>query len=114
MSKEYINRAILSIPDPDFNGVRNRTLGGSTPDWGITEPVKPPECALNILLILIDDAGFGNPRTFGGPINTPNLTRMAEEGLKYNRFHVTALCSPDPRGHAHRSQPPRRRLRLNR
>ena len=44
--------------------------------------------------MLIDDAGFGNPRTFGGPIQTPNYTRMAEGGLRYNRFHVTALCSP--------------------
>ncbi len=44
--------------------------------------------------MLIDDAGFGNPATFGGPIDTPNYTRMAEEGVRYNRFHVTALCSP--------------------
>ena len=44
--------------------------------------------------MLIDDAGFGNPATFGGPIDTPNYTRIAEEGLRYNRFHVTALCSP--------------------
>ena len=44
--------------------------------------------------MLIDDAGFGNPSTFGGPIQTPNYTRMAEGGLRYNRFHVTALCSP--------------------
>ena len=47
-----------------------------------------------MLLVLIDDAGFGNPATFGGPIATPNYTRMAEGGLRYNRFHVTALCSP--------------------
>ena len=47
-----------------------------------------------MLLVLIDDAGFGNPSTFGGPIQTPNYTRMADGGLKYNRFHVTALCSP--------------------
>ncbi len=47
-----------------------------------------------MLLVLIDDAGFGNPSTFGGPIETPNYTRMAEEGLRYNRFHVTAVCSP--------------------
>ena len=46
------------------------------------------------MLVLIDDAGFGNPSTFGGPINTPNYTRMADGGLRYNRFHVTALCSP--------------------
>ena len=47
-----------------------------------------------MLLVLIDDAGFGNPATFGGPISTPNYTRMAESGVRYNRFHVTALCSP--------------------
>ncbi len=47
-----------------------------------------------MLLILIDDAGFGQPDTFGGRIRTPNLTRVAEEGLTYNRFHVVALCSP--------------------
>ena len=47
-----------------------------------------------MLLVLIDDAGFGNPSTFGGPIQTPNYTRLAENGLRYNRFHVTALCSP--------------------
>ncbi len=44
--------------------------------------------------MLIDDAGFGNPSTFGGPIQTPNYTRMADGGVKYNRFHVTAICSP--------------------
>ena len=47
-----------------------------------------------MLLVLIDDAGFGNPSTFGGAIDTPNYTRMAEDGLRYNRFHVTAVCSP--------------------
>ncbi len=47
-----------------------------------------------MLVVLIDDAGFGNPSTFGGPIDTPNFTRIAEGGLRYNRFHVTALCSP--------------------
>ena len=47
-----------------------------------------------MLLVLIDDAGFGNPSTFGGPIQTPNYTRLADNGLRYNRFRVTALCSP--------------------
>ena len=55
---------------------------------------EAPEGAPNVLLVLIDDAGFGSPSTFGGPIQTPSLTRMADGGLKYNRFHVTALCSP--------------------
>ncbi len=48
----------------------------------------------NVLLVLIDDAGFGNPSTFGGPIDTPTMTRVAEAGLTYDHFHVTALCSP--------------------
>jgi arylsulfatase A-like enzyme len=46
------------------------------------------------LLFLTDDAGFGNPATFGGPIRTPALDRLAAGGLKYNGFHVTAMCSP--------------------
>ena len=57
-------------------------------------PVRPPLGAPNVLLVLIDDAGFGNPETFGGPVETPNLTRVADAGLRYNRFHVTAVCSP--------------------
>jgi arylsulfatase len=74
--------------------VANRTLHGSVPDWNLIGHVKPPAGAPNVLLVLIDDAGFGNPATFGGPIATPNYTRIAQGGLKYNRFHVTALCSP--------------------
>ncbi len=84
-------------PDPSrasFAGVANRTLDGSQPDWNLIGHPSPPDGAPNVLLVLIDDAGFGNPSTFGGPIQTPNYTRMAEGGLRYNRFHVTALCSP--------------------
>ena len=55
---------------------------------------SPPEGAPNVLLVLIDDAGFGNPSTFGGPVSTPAMTRVAEQGLRYNRFHVVAICSP--------------------
>ncbi len=72
----------------------NKTLAGSEPDWNLIGHVEPPAGSPNVLLVLIDDAGFGNPATFGGPIDTPNYTRMAEGGLRYNRFHVTALCSP--------------------
>ena len=64
------------------------------PDWTIIPGPKAPEGAPNVLLILIDDAGFGQPDTFGGPIATPNLTRVGQRGLTYNRFHVVALCSP--------------------
>jgi arylsulfatase len=53
-----------------------------------------PAGAPNVVVGLIDDAGFGNLATFGGPVATPALDRLAAQGLRYNRFHVTALCSP--------------------
>ena len=89
-----IDRTVLPIRRPPFAGVASQTLGGSQPDWGLIGHVKPPAGAPNVLLVLIDDAGFGNPGTFGGPIDTPNYDRMAAQGLRYNRFHVTAMCSP--------------------
>jgi arylsulfatase A-like enzyme len=67
----------------------NTGLGGQLGLAAISRGGAP-----NVLLVLIDDAGFGNPSTFGGPISTPRYTQMAEAGLRYNRFHVTALCSP--------------------
>ena len=88
------DRTRLPIRRPPFQGVTNRTLEGSQPDWNLIGHPKPPEGSPNVLLVLIDDAGFGNPSTFGGPISTPRYTQMAEAGLRYNRFHVTALCSP--------------------
>ena len=88
------DRAHLPIRRPTFAGIGNRTLDGSQPDWNLIGHPTPPSGAPNVLLVLIDDAGFGNPSTFGGPIQTPNYTRMAEGGLRYNRFHVTAMCSP--------------------
>ena len=56
--------------------------------------IRPPEGAPNVLIILIDDAGFGSSSAFGGPCQTPNAEKLAAGGLKYNRFHTTALCSP--------------------
>jgi arylsulfatase len=88
------DRSRLPIRRREFGGVANRTLDGSQPDWNLIGHPEPPDGAPNVLLVLIDDAGFGNPSTFGGPINTPNYTRIADGGIKYNRFHVTALCSP--------------------
>jgi arylsulfatase len=58
-------------------------------------PMKtPPKDAPNVLLVLLDDVGFGQASTFGGPIQTPNLDKLARNGLRYNQFHTTALCSP--------------------
>jgi arylsulfatase len=82
----------LPPPDPPFQGTLERTLAGSTPEY--PHPLRAPAGAPNILVVLVDDAGFGNPSTFGGPVQTPTLDRLAQEGLRYNRFHTTALCSP--------------------
>ena len=94
MPDQKIDRTKLPIRRPPFAGKVNRTLDGSEPDWNFVAPIPAPEGAPNILLVLTDDAGFGNPSGFGGPINTPTLDRLAEGGLKYNRLHTTALCSP--------------------
>lgn len=88
------DRTILPIPDRKFGGTIGRTLRDSVADWTIIPGPQAPDDSPNVLVILIDDAGFGNPDTFGGPINTPNLTRVQDMGITYNRFHVTAVCSP--------------------
>ena len=58
------------------------------------EPNHLPKDAPNIVIILLDDVGFGLPDTFGGPIHTPTLSRLANEGISYNTFHTTSICSP--------------------
>jgi arylsulfatase len=83
---------VLPPPPAPFPGPVERTLEGSKPTYATA--VRPPQGAPNVVVVLIDDAGFGNPSTFGGPVATPTLDRLAQEGLRYNRFHVTALCSP--------------------
>ena len=88
------DRTVLPIPDKTFGGVAGRTLRDSVPDWLMIPGAKAPEGAPNVLLVLIDDAGFGGPDAFGGPISTPAFTRVQEMGLTYNRLHVTAVCSP--------------------
>ena len=88
------DRSVLPVPDRRFSGVGGRTIDESVGDWSIVAPTKAPEGAPNVLVVLIDDAGFGGPDTFGGGIRTPNLTRVQQQGITYNRFHVTAVCSP--------------------
>ncbi len=94
MGKFSPDRTVLPIPDNNFGGTSGHTLEDSVGDWTVVADVKAPQDAPNVLLIMIDDAGFGQPDTFGGPIPTPNLTRVQQAGITYNRFHVTALCSP--------------------
>ena len=94
MHKFSPDRTELPIPDRGFGGTMGPTLDQSMPDWSILGGPQAPEGAPNVLVVLIDDAGFGNPDTFGGPIRTPTLTRVQRMGLAYNRFHVAAVCSP--------------------
>jgi arylsulfatase len=83
---------VLPRPEPTFKGKIGRTAQTSTRDF--PKEVQAPAGAPNVLLILTDDVGFGASSTFGGPIPTPTFDRLAANGLKYNQFHTTALCSP--------------------
>ena len=89
-----VRRDILPIPDPQHVGLT--TYDAKDPDT--TYPpitmLRPPEGAPNILIVLIDDVGFGASSAFGGPCAAPTAERLAAGGLKLNRFHTTALCSP--------------------
>jgi arylsulfatase A-like enzyme len=82
----------LPKPDPEFKGKVGETIKDSTPSY--PPPIKAPKGAPNVLVILLDDVGFGHTSTFGGPVPTPALDRLAKNGLMYNTFHTTALCSP--------------------
>jgi arylsulfatase len=87
-------RETLPIPDRPHIGLI--TYDAKDPDTSFPpiEPLRPPEGAPNVLVVLIDDCGFGASSAFGGPCATPTAERLADNGLKYNRFHTTALCSP--------------------
>lgn len=82
----------LPKPDPDFKGKISKTYQDSIPSYPL--PVTAPKGSPNVLLILLDDVGFGMCSTFGGPVPTPNMEKLAKGGLTYTRFHTTALCSP--------------------
>jgi len=82
----------LPTPLPPFKGKIGKTYEDSEQDY--PQPVQAPEGAPNVVVILIDDLGFGHPSTFGGPIPTPALDSLAAGGIVYNRFHTTAICSP--------------------
>jgi arylsulfatase A-like enzyme len=85
-----------NLPIPDITPVGLTTYDAKDPaaSFPPIEPVRPPAGAPNVLIVLIDDVGFAASSAFGGPIATPTAERLAANGLKYNRFHTTALCSP--------------------
>ncbi len=94
MNNEKLSRTILPIPDRAHVGLT--TYDAKDPDtkYPPIQQLRPPKGAPNILVILLDDVGFGTTSAFGGPCRTPHIEKLASGGLKYTRFHTTALCSP--------------------
>ncbi len=92
-AQEVGDGSVLPFPTPPSKSIAGPTLQDST-----LAPFPPenhlPKGAPNILIIMLDDVGFGLPDTFGGPIHTPALSRLADEGISYNTFHTTSICSP--------------------
>jgi arylsulfatase len=82
----------LPKPDPAFQGKIGKTFKDSIQDF--PQPLKAPAGAPNVVVILLDDVGFGHPSTFGGSIPTPQLDKLASQGLRYTRFHTIGICSP--------------------
>ena len=87
-----LDRTVLPIKEPTYPA--ESELDARNAKAPARFEVKAPEKAPNVVIVLIDDIGFGHSSAFGGPINMPTLEKLAANGLKYNRFHTTALCSP--------------------
>ena len=88
------DRTVLPPSQTEFKGKIGNTFKESTPDWTPALPMKAPAGAPNIILVVLDDVGYGHLGCYGGPIQTPNIDKLASTGLRYNNFHTTALCSP--------------------
>src|SRR6188472_101234 len=90
------SRAVLPIPDAHqpYPGLVTYDAKDPATSFPPIRQTRPPAGAPNVLVVLIDDAGFAASSAFGGTIDTPTAERLAAGGLKYNRFHTTALCSP--------------------
>ncbi|MDO9297951.1 arylsulfatase [Bradyrhizobium sp.] len=87
------DRSVLPLPEPVYphSSLLNvRNAGSPPPRFEVKAPAKAP----NVLIVLIDDMGFGQSSAFGGPIHMPTVDQLANSGLRYNQFHTTALCSP--------------------
>ena len=88
------DRTILPIPDPVYDGPVYEDAKDPRARFEPITPLRPPAGAPNVLVVLLDDVGFGASSAFGGPCRTPVAERLAHEGLSYSRFHTTALCAP--------------------
>jgi arylsulfatase A-like enzyme len=92
--QDNIQRTVLPIPDRPRAGLVTYDAKDPETKFPPITQLRPPKGAPNVLIVLIDDAGFGSSSAFGGPCYTPTAERLAAGGLKFNRFHTTALCSP--------------------
>jgi arylsulfatase A-like enzyme len=77
-----------------FQGSISTDIRDSVPDWAPFEPPRAPAGAPNVVYIVLDDVGFSALSCYGGPIETPNIDRIAADGVRYTQWHTTALCSP--------------------
>jgi arylsulfatase A-like enzyme len=91
---EKLSRTILPIPDRKYVGLTTYDARDPDTKFPPIEALRPPTGAPNVLIVLLDDVGFAASSAFGGVINTPTAERLGKSGLKFNRFHTTALCSP--------------------
>ena len=91
---EQVDRAVLPLHEPAYVGRVMLDAKDPASEFPPIEPVRPPVGAPNVIIALLDDVGFGASSAFGGPCESPTAERLAGRGLKYNRFHTTALCSP--------------------
>jgi arylsulfatase A-like enzyme len=91
-SQDDLDRTVLPIHEPSYSAITELDARKAVAPKRFE--VKAPANAPNVVIVLIDDIGFGHSSAFGGPINMPTLEKMAANGLRYNRFHTTALCSP--------------------
>jgi len=89
-----VQRQVLPIPDQPYSGFIGYDAKDPDVKFPPIEPLRPPQGAPNVLIVLIDDVGFGASTVFGGPCQAPTAERIAKDGLRYTRFHTTALCSP--------------------
>ena len=93
-TSRQIQRDVLPIPDQPYAGFVAYDAKAPDSKFAPIEELRPPQGAPNVLIVLLDDVGFGASSAFGGPCQTPTAEQLAANGLRYTRFHTTALCSP--------------------
>src|SRR5262249_21343354 len=92
--RDTLPREVLPIPDQPYAGPVLYDAKNPEAKFSPIRRLLPPTGAPNVLIVLLDDVGFGASSAFGGPVHTPTAERLAASGLKYTRFHTTAICSP--------------------